>query len=88
MNRRQATAALLPHRRQKYRRYWIHPINQSREQLYNDLRKYPDRFYTYYRMSMDQFDYILVQIEHLIYKSSINLRRSISVEEKLAICIR
>ena len=94
MNRRQATAALLLHRRQKYCRYWVHPINQSREQfgefhmLYKDLRKYPDRFYTYYQMSMDQFDYILAQIEHLIYKSSTNWRHSISAEEKLAICIR
>ena len=94
MNRRQATAALLLHRRQKYHRYWVHPINQSREQfgefhmLYKDLRKYPDRFYTYYRMSTDQFDYILAQIEHLIYKSSTNWRHSISAEEKLAICIR
>ena len=78
MNRRQATAALLLYRRQKYRRYWVHPINQSREQfgefhmLYKDLRKYPDRFYTYYQMSADQFDYILAQIEHLISKPSTN----------------
>ena len=84
MNRRQATAALLLYRRQKYRRYWVHPINQSREQfgefhrLYKDLRKYPDRFYTYYRMSMEQFDYILAQIEHTIYKPNTNWPRSIS----------
>ena len=89
MNRRQATAALLLYRRQKYRRYWVHPINQSCEQfgefhmLYKDLRKYPDRFYTYYWMSTDQFDYILAQIEHLIYKSSTTWRHSISAEEKL-----
>ena len=36
--------------------------------LYKDLRKYPDRFYTYYRMSTEQFDTILAQIQHLIYK--------------------
>ena len=74
MNRWQATAALLLYRRQKYHRYWVHPINQSHEQfgelhmLYKDLRKYLDRFYTYYWMSTEQFDYILAQIEHLIYK--------------------
>ena len=94
MNRRQATAALLLYRRQKHRRYWVHPINQSHQQfgefymLYKDLRKYPDRFYTYYWMSTEQFDYILAQIEHLIYKPNTNWWHSISVEEKLAICIR
>ena len=96
MNRSQAAAALLLyHRRKKYnRKYWVHPINQTRKDfgefhtLYKDLRKYPDRFYTYYRMSPEQFDAILAQIEHLIYKPNSNWQPSISVEEKLAICIR
>ena len=94
MNRRQAAAALLLYRRQKHCRYWVHPINQSCQQfgefhtLYKDLRKYPDRFYTYYRMSTEQFDYILAQIEHLIYKPNTNWWCSISAEEKIAICIR
>ena len=54
--------------------YWVHSINQSHKQfgkfntIYKDLRKYPDMFYTYYRMSTEQFDYILAQIEHSIYK--------------------
>ena len=77
MNRRQAAAALLLYRRQKHHRYWVHPVNQSHQQfgefhtLYKDLRKYPGRFYTYYRISTEQFDYILVQIEHLIYKPTL-----------------
>ena len=56
--------------------------------LYKDLRKYPDRFYTYYRMSTEQFDTILAQIQHLIYKPNSKWWRSISPEGKLAICIR
>ena len=40
--------------------------------LYKDLRKYPDRFYTYYRMSTEQFDTILAQIQHLIYKPTVS----------------
>ena len=74
MHRRQASAPLLLYRRQKHHRYWVHPINQSRQQcgefhtIYKDLRKDLDMFYTYYRMSTEQFDYILAQIEHLIYK--------------------
>ena len=60
--------------------YWVHPINQSCQQfgefntLYKDLRKYLDRFYTYY---------ILAQIEHLIYKPNTNWWYSISAEENL-----
>ena len=85
MNRKQA--ALLLHRRQNHHKYWVHPINQSHQQfgefniLYKDLRKY-------YRMSTEQFDSILAQIEHLIYKPNTNWQHSISGEEKLAICIR
>ena len=56
--------------------------------LYKDLRKYADRFYIYYRMSTEQFDTILAQIQHLIYKPNSKWRHSISPEEKLAICIR
>ena len=93
--KKKATAALLLFRRKKYnRRYWVHPINQTCKDfgdfhtLYKDLRKYPDRFYTYYRMSTEQFDTILAQIQHLIYKPNSKWWRSISPEEKLAICIR
>ena len=74
--------------------HWVHPINQSHQQigefntLYKELRKYQDRFYTYCRMSTEQFDYILSQIEHVIYKPSTNWLGSISAEEKLTICIR
>ena len=75
MNRRQAAAALLLFRRKKYnQKYWVHPIKQKHKDfgefhtLYKDFRKYPDRFYTYYRMSIEQFNTILAQIEHMIYK--------------------
>ena len=39
-------------------------------------------------MSTEQFNYILAQIKHLIYKPNTNWWHSISAEEKLAICIR
>ena len=95
MNRRQAAAALLLFRRKKYNlKYWFHPINQTCKDfgefhtLHKDLQKYPDRFYTYYRMSTEQFDTILAEIQHLIYKPNSKWQCSISLEEKLAICIR
>ena len=39
-------------------------------------------------MSTEQFDTILAQIQHLIYKPDSKWQCSISPEEKLAICIR
>ena len=74
--------------------YWVQPINPSRQQfgefntLYKDLRMYLDRFYTYYRISTEQFNYILAQTGHLIYKPNTNWLHIISAEEKLTICIR
>ena len=91
MNRRHAAVAMLLYRWQNHYMYWVYPINQSHQQfgefntLYKDLRKYPDRFYTYYRMRTEKFDYILAQIEHLIYKPNTHWWCSISTEEKLAI---
>ena len=68
MNKRQAAAAFLLYRGQNQgQRYWVHPINSKCEEsgefntLYKDLW-YPDRFHTYYHMSLDQFDYILQSI--------------------------
>ena len=75
MNRKQAAAFLLYRRHNNNQMY---SINQSHQQfgefktLYKVLRKYLDRFYTDYRMSTEQFDYILSQIEHLIYKPNTN----------------
>ena len=74
--------------------YWVHPINQWCHEyeefntLYENLRNHPERFYTYYQMNTEQFDYILSQIEHLIYKPRTNFQATICPEEQLAICIR
>ena len=97
MNRRCAAAALLLLRRQKLKNnhmYWVHLINQWWHEyqkfntLYKDLRNTPDKFNTYYQMNTEQFDYILSQIEHLIYKLRTNFCTTVCPEEKLAIGIR
>lgn len=48
------------------RRWWVHPINQSRKiygDLYSliaDMRQHdPEMFFSYTRMSMEQFDWLL-----------------------------
>ena len=74
--------------------YWVHPTNQQWyeywdfDTLYKDVRNHPDRFYTYCWMNTEQFDYILSQIEYLIYELRTNFWAAVCPEEKLAICVR
>ena len=80
MSRIYEAVSLLLLRKQNYNNYmyWVHPINQWQHEygefntLYKDLENHSDRFYIYYQMNTEQFDYILSQIEHLIYKSRTN----------------
>lgn len=53
---------VLHRRRQGYGRKWVHELNLDRQEhgefhvLYHQLRNHPDRFHTYFRMSVEQFD--------------------------------
>lgn len=97
MNRRQAAAAMLLLRHNRTRRgreYWVHPINQTRrefgefDKLYKDLRNFPDRFFVYFRMTTEQFDYILDKIHQRLFKPDTRFRKSLSPELKLVVCLR
>ncbi|XP_058457009.1 uncharacterized protein LOC131434358 [Malaya genurostris] len=73
----------------------IHPINLQRrkngefQHLYYDLRKYPDRFYAYTRMSIETFDHVLSRIESKITKEWTNfIKTPIFPCEKLIITLR
>ena len=96
MNRRRVATTLFLIRQHNYGcQCWVHQINAKREEhgeyhtLYNkDLRNYADWFYTYYPMTAQSFDYILIQIWDCIYKPRLNFWPSICPEEKLAVCIR
>lgn len=77
------------------RKYCAHPINTTRfvfgefHHLYNDLRKYPQKFFDYMRMESDTFDYILLKISDMLQQNWCNCHaRPISVEERLMITIR
>ena len=76
------------------REYWVHPINQKREelgefhQLCSELRQYPDRFYTYFRMTPDQFDELLLLLKPSIEGVGCNWRKSICPAQRLAVCLR
>ena len=91
--RRIAVALLLLQLNYSMRRMWVHPINNLRFEkgeyfvLYPDLRKYEDKFFNWFRMSIKKFDYVLKMIQRRILKRNTNYREAISAEEQLVITI-
>lgn len=81
-------------RRQRNRRFWVHPILTQRSNLgifrnlMNDLRRDESKFCNYFRMSMTTFDDLLKRVNEDLKKRDTNMRKSITPEEKLAICLR
>lgn len=75
-------------------RVWIHDINTKREQLGEfhrlvpQLRKDSRRFHMYFRMSKEEFDFLHVLIRNDIKKQHTQLRRAVTTEERLAVCLR
>ena len=76
------------------RRYWVHPINCKQAEygefhkLVNVLKEFPDRFFQYFCMSKEQFEFLLEKISPCITGSGTNFCKSITPEEKLAVCLR
>ena len=76
------------------RDFWVHPIISDRRfkgeyhTLYPDLREYPEKFFRWYRMSMEQFDYLLQLIRPRIEKLNNNFRASINAEQRLVVTLR
>ena len=77
-----------------HRDYWMHPYNAEVHIKgefftdYQDLRKYPHRFFRSYRMSVRQFDHLLHMLYPAIAKQDNNYRETISAEERLVITLR
>ena len=75
------------------RRMWVHPINNLRFEkgeffmLYPDLRKYEDKFFAWYRMSIRKFDQLLGIVQNSLWKQCTKFREPISAEEQLVITI-
>ena len=71
---------------------WMHPMNILRPKdgeyvrICVPLRKYADKFFKYFRMSVSTFDYILGVITESVTKTS--KRPSISPAERLAVTLR
>lgn len=81
-------------RSEKKKRMWSHPFVGSRllsgvfNRLYDDLRKYPNKFFNYVRMSISSFDELLILCKNDLTKQDTILRNAIRPEEKLFVTLR
>ena len=76
------------------RRFWVHNILKMRtdlgeyHRLFQELRLDANRFQRHTRLTTAQFDELLARVGGRIARLNTNYRRSISAEERLAICLR
>ena len=76
------------------RKHWVHPFNAEGEtnkrfaKFYENIRKYDEKFFEYYRMSKPSFDELLELLRPHIYRQNTKFRRSISPEQRLTITLR
>lgn len=81
-------------RNKRSTRTWVHDINTKREELgefrrlVQELRNDSKRFHMYFRMTIEQFDYIHELIKSDIFKQNTQLRKAKTTEERLAVCLR
>ena len=73
---------------------WVDKCFRSRKSkdeywtLYKHLADEEIEFYLYFRMSKDQFNYLLQKIEKDLKKKCTTFREAVSPVEKLATCLR
>lgn len=73
---------------------WIHEINRKREELgefhhlFDDLKRDKKKFFKYFRMSEEKFYELLNLVKDSITRQNTKFRRAVTVEERLAVCLR
>ncbi|KAF0768784.1 protein ALP1-like [Aphis craccivora] len=73
---------------------WVHPLNAQRitlgesHYLYFDLRKYLDRIFNYYHMSIKSFDELVVLMRPRISETSSTFRETIDIKKRLTVTLR
>lgn len=78
----------------KRRRWGTHPVLANRPStgqfhvMFESHRKYPDKFFQYYRMSVTSFDELLFVVCDRIRKNDTHLKKSIEPAERLVITLR
>ncbi|XP_056422332.1 uncharacterized protein LOC130362226 isoform X2 [Hyla sarda] len=78
----------------RQKRLWIHPVIRMKQEkghfnmLYADLRRCPDKFQEFIKMSTSAFDGLLDLMRPLLTMQQTLLRRCISPEQRLLITLR
>ncbi|XP_068122462.1 uncharacterized protein [Hyperolius riggenbachi] len=81
-------------RRAPRRRWWVHPLLARRQRkgefqaLYRDLRRHPQKFYSYTLMSIPLFDTLLEMVKDDLRKKDTTFRRAVTPQEQLLITLR
>lgn len=76
------------------RKYWIHPINQCREEMgtfytiFEELRRDGSKFFNFFRMSTASFDELHEKLKNEIQRQNTKMRNSIPSQERLALTLR
>ena len=80
--------------RQRRKRFWVNSYFAARPKLsefytsYPLLRQCKDQFFENYRMSVEQFDYLLKRIEGRLQKQVTTFREPISPELSLVLTLK
>jgi hypothetical protein len=91
-----AVIAYVRSRKQKLKKkqkLWVHPFVDDCPtsgifcKIYSDLRKYPDKFFSYLCLSIGSFYELLIICENDLTKRDTILRKSISPEQKLFVTL-
>lgn len=84
----------LKKQKQKRSRLWVHPILMLREEMgefhttVQELKCYPVRFRQHFRMTVGQFEGLLLQLAPRLQKEKTNYREPIDPEQRLVTCLR
>uniref|UniRef100_A0A2S2PUR2 Protein ALP1-like n=1 Tax=Sipha flava TaxID=143950 RepID=A0A2S2PUR2_9HEMI len=81
-------------RKQRVRKYWVHPINERRNvmgtfnSLFEDLLADENKFFNYFRMSISSFDELHNRLKCSIQRQNTKMRDCIQPKEMLAVTLR
>jgi hypothetical protein len=85
---------LISRQKRRKKRWWTHAALSNRlstgqfHTMFGNHRKFPDKFFLYYRMSATSFDELLNLIYDKTVKTDTNMRKSIGPVERLAVTLR
>lgn len=78
------------YRKQRNRIFWVHPINQRRDEvsLMKEIRADENKFFNYFRMSISSFDELHNLLKNSIQRQNTNMRNCIQPVEMVAVTLR